>query len=373
MKIKENPEDFVVEEVLQVRHEKNDCFVFTLEKTNWDTIRVVKLMGRALQISEKRFGYAGLKDKRAVTRQKVSVSGVEREKLENLRMQRVKISDLERGDCIRLGDHVGNRFDILVRDVSSVVKERMTSVFPNYFGSQRFGDVRPITHEVGRELVKGNLEEAALTFLAKPFPGERGYEARKELWETQNFKKAKKEYPLSLTYERSMLERIHLGAKEAFKALPVRLNMLFIHAYQAFLYNRIVEKRCEEVPIDEVEEGDVVITWIEGRKVSTLAGAHNMEKILKEGLCAAAPVVGYKTVVRGRMKEITEKVLEEEGIKKEDFLIKEFPRLSSRGTYREILGRACDLSYRVEEDGIRLTFFLPKGQYATVFLENLFS
>jgi tRNA pseudouridine13 synthase len=374
LRIKVRAEDFRVEERIKVGHTKDDCIVFTLEKTNWDTIGVIKVMARKLHISQKRIGYAGLKDKRAVTKQKVSISGVEKEKVEALKISRVSISDIEKGDCIRLGDHLGNNFDILVRDstVTDDDIERIKKGFPNYFGQQRFGDVRPITHEVGKQLINQDFEEAALIFLAKPFPEEKYYDVRKELWETGNYEKAKKVYPVTLKYERALLDHIHLGAKEAFKALPVRLNTLFIHAYQAYLFNEIVKERCRYVSVTEVEEGDVVINWIEGKKVITLAGKHNKERIVKEGLCAAAPIVGYKTQVKGRMKEITESLLEKEGIKKEDFLIKEFPSLSSRGTYREILGKAADIQYTCEEEGVRIKFNLPKGQYATVFLEELF-
>jgi tRNA pseudouridine13 synthase len=374
LRIKERAEDFVVEEVLHVKHAQDDCFVFTLEKVDWDTIAVIKVIARRLGISQKRLGYAGLKDRRAVTRQKVSVSGVTKEQVIRLRVPRVKISGVEPGDCIRLGDHLGNKFDILVRDAVLPAEnvERAASGFPNYFGQQRFGDVRPITHEVGRQLIKNDFEKAALLFLAKPFPQERYYTVRKELWETQDFEKAKKEYPRTLLYERAMLDRIHLGAASAFRALPRRLVTLFIHAYQAYLFNMIVERRCSIVPVTEVEEGDVVISSIDGRKVLTVAGKHNINRIVKEGVSAAAPIVGYKTQVKGRMKKITEAILEEEGITKADFRIKEIPSLSSRGTYREILGRATDFSYSIEEEGVRLKFFLSKGQYATVFIEELF-
>lgn len=376
MKIKEKVEDFIVQEVLSLNHKKNDCLVFTLEKENWDTIGVIKVIARELRISQKRLGYAGLKDKRAVTRQKISVFGVTKEQLEevNLKIPRIKIYDIEEGDRIRLGDHLGNEFNILVRDAHFTfeILKKVKNGFPNYFGVQRFGEVRPVTHEVGRELVKGNFEKAAFLFLAKPFEKDRYYPIRKALWDTHDFKEAKMVYPPSLMYERAMLDRIHLGFKEAFKALPLRLNTLFIHAYQAHLFNTIVERRCKQVAVTEVEPKDVVIASIEGRKVFTLAGKHNLDKIKKEGLCAAAPILGYKTQVRGRMKEITESVLEEEGIKKEDFRIKEFPSLSSRGTYREILARVSDFSYAEEKEGVRLKFFLPKGQYATVFLEELF-
>ncbi len=374
MRIKERAEDFIVEEILTVKHEKNSCIVFTLEKIDWETIAVVKVLARKLRISQKRVGYAGLKDRRAVTRQKISVSGISKEQLEELTIPRVKISDIERGDPIKLGDHQGNKFNILVKDaVASIERiEKVKQGFPNYFGKQRFGDLRPITHEVGRELIKGNLEEAALIFLAKPFPEEKHYSVRKELWETRNFERAKEEYPKTLVYERAVLDRIHLGAREGFKALPLRLNTLFIHAYQAYLFNMILERRCREVPVAEVEEGDIIINWMNGKKVVTFAGKHNIDRVSREGLCAAAPIVGYKTVVRGRMKDITEAVLEEEEIKKEDFHVKEFPVLSSRGTYREILARVSDFSCRTEEEGVRLKFFLPKGQYATIFLEEIF-
>jgi tRNA pseudouridine13 synthase len=374
LKIKEKPEDFTVAEVSRVTHTRDDCFVFTLEKTGWDTIGVIKVMARNLGVSQKRFGYAGLKDRQAVTKQKVSVSGVGREQLEALEIPHVKISDIERGDRIRLGDHRGNTFDILVRE-STLVSENVRKIergFPNYFGQQRFGDVRPITHEVGRELIRQNFENAALIFLAKPFQKEKYFRIREELWETQNFEKAKKEYPLQLRYERAMLDRIHLGFKEAFKALPLRLNTLFIHAYQAYLFNEILRIRCGYVPFSDVEPGDVVIGWINRRKVLTLAGKHNMKRIEKEGLCAAAPIVGYKTQVRGRMKDIVKSLLEKEGVRKEKFRIREFPSLSNRGTYREILGKASDFSYAVSDEGTRLKFFLPKGQYATVFLKELF-
>lgn len=376
MKVKETLEDFVVEEVLTVTHKKDDCVVFTLEKINWSTMRIVKVLARMLGISQKRVGYAGLKDKRAITRQKMSISGVTVEQLETVksRMPRIEIYDIEKGDRIRLGSHRGNSFDILVRDavLTSDTLEKVSQGFPNYFGVQRFGDVRPITHEVGRELIKGNLEKAALIFLAKPHKKERHYAVRKELWETRDFEKAKREFPLSLRYELAMLNQIHRGAKEAFKALPRRLNTLFVHAYQAHLFNEIVKTRCEQVPATVVEPGDVVMNWIDGKKVVTIAGEHNLERIAKEGLCAAAPIVGYKTGVKGRMKDITESVLVEEGIKREDFKMKEFPFFSSRGTYREILGKASEFSCEIENEGVRLRFFLPKGQYATVFVEELF-
>ena len=364
-----------MEELLSVGHTRDDHIVFTLEKTNWDTITAIKAVARALGISQKRVGYAGLKDRRALTRQKVSVRDVERARVEGLNLPRLHILDVERGDRIRLGDHRGNRFEILVRN-AAVAPETIKEIshgFPNYFGVQRFGEIRPITHLVGRELVRQNFDEAVLIFLAKPFLRDPHYGVRRDLWVTRDFKEARKEYPLSLKYERAMLEQINKGPLEAMKALPLRLATLFIHAYQAHLFNEIVRRRCEAVPLKEVEEGDIIVSYLDNRRVYTLAGAHNMDKIKRDGLCAAAPIVGYKTQVRGRMKSITAAVLEEEGISREDFKLKQLKVLSSRGTYREIMATPSDLSYENVKEGVWLRFSLLRGQYATVLLDHLFS
>lgn len=374
-KIKERPEDFVVEELLSVSHTRDDHVVFTLEKTNWDTIAAIKAVARALGISQKRLGYAGLKDRRALTRQKVSVRDIERAQVERVNLPRLRILDIERGDRIRLGDHRGNRFEVLVRNAAVTPQdmEKIEKGFPNYFGVQRFGEVRPITHLVGRELIRQNFDEAVLIFLAKPFPRDPHYEVRRRLWETRDFKKAKKEYPMSLKYERAMLDQIHKGSIEAMKALPLRLATLFIHAYQASIFNEIVKRRCEVLPLREVEEGDIIISYLNNRRVFTLAGAHNMDRIQRDGLCAAAPIVGYKTQVRGRMKSLTDSVLEEEGITREDFKLNQLKVLSSRGTYREIVATPSTLSYENVKEGVWLRFSLPRGQYATVLLDYLFS
>jgi tRNA pseudouridine13 synthase len=374
-KIKEKPEDFLVEELSSVGHRKNDHLVFTLEKSNWDTIGAIKALARALGVSQKRFGYGGLKDRRALTRQKVSVWGVEKERLERVKIPRIRILDIEEGDRIHLGDHRGNTFYILVRN-ATVTAERAKTIqqgIPNYFGVQRFGEIRPITHLVGRELIRGHFDRAVLIYLAQPFPNDPHYEVRKQLWDTGDFEEAKKKYPPSLRYERAMLDQIHQGPIEALKALPLRLTTLFIHAYQAYLFNEFVRRRCACVPLTVVEEGDIILSYLDNTRVVTLAGPHNMEKIKREGLCAAAPLVGYRTRVRGRMKCIVDAVLEEEGIVRKDFNLEQLPMLSSRGTYREIVVKPSEFSFEQTGEGVYVRFSLSRGQYATVLLEHLFS
>ncbi len=110
-------------------------------------------------------------------------------------MQDLKLYDFQKSDeRISLGDLKGNRFKIIVRDVGvggkeleAVLGETVTQLekrgVPNYFGYQRFGTIRPNTHIVGRELVRGDIEGAVMAYLANPSDGERedAYNARKVL------------------------------------------------------------------------------------------------------------------------------------------------------------------------------------------------
>ena len=82
-------EDFIVEELSQKTPEKtsSDYVLFALEKKNWETIAAVKRMTRALGVSYRRFGYAGNKDKRALTRQRVSAWHIEQERLTGLNIE----------------------------------------------------------------------------------------------------------------------------------------------------------------------------------------------------------------------------------------------------------------------------------------------
>ena len=123
---------------------------------------------------------------------------------------------------------------------------------PNFYGHQRFGTTRPITHLVGKAILKGDFQEAAMIFLAKPSPDEHpsSRQARTELQETRDFKLALEHFPKQLRYERSMLN--YLAEKPddftgAFRTLPAKLQALFVQAYQSYLFNRFLSERVKAV------------------------------------------------------------------------------------------------------------------------------
>lgn len=368
-KLKQTPQDFVVEEitpegiVLEVgknnfpesNQTPKEYLHFTLEKTNWDTMRAIKVISRRLRVGHKRFGFAGTKDRRAVATQRVSVWSKTVDDLVKVRVKDVVLRDFVYSDeRITLGGLWGNRFRVSLRDVSGDVGEVVESVeriagelgggFPNFFGVQRFGVVRPITHLVGKFILGGDFENAVLVYLAGVYEGEskESVEARKFLSDTRDFKEALKRFPKHLGYENAMLNHLagyptdYIGA---LRKLPKKLRWMFVHAYQSYVFNRALSRYIEV-----------------GEDVERL------------------PLVGLESEV----DEESRRVLEEEGVAQEKFEVKSMPELTSEGEHRECFIKAEDFRLNGVEDDelnagrkkVSFEFKLPKGCYATVFLRE---
>ncbi len=353
-------EDFVVRERFEACNDgEGEYLHFIMEKYNWDTIRAILELSRRLGISSRRFGYAGTKDKRACTVQRVSVRGVSEEQLRKLSIPGIRLHSFTR--CRRgvsLGELLGNEFEIVIREVAddstgeviSRTSEQLEALgVPNYFGYQRFGTVRPNTHIVGRAIVRGDLEEAVACYIGRPYPRERqdAIEARRVYDETRDPEEALRHFPERLQYERLMLRWLCRHPSDyagALRRLPKKLRKLLVHAYQGYLFNMVLSRIIE----DGME--------IKGRSI---------------------PIFGYRSELsEGRQGEIEAEVLEEEGVELQDFWCSSMPELAQKG------GRRCAsistrMSWKLEEDELNpgmvkvtVRFFLPPGSYATSVLRE---
>jgi len=393
--IKSCAEDFLVSEVFEeLGYEGGRYLVLDVEKTNWDTHHLIREMARKLRISQKRFGWAGTKDKKAVTSQRISIMNLDESALSSITLPDLKIRVLGKTNrAVGLGDLLGNRFRIKIRDlrcpdpaarfaaITSEIEEH--SGVPNYFGVQRFGDIRPVTHKVGEALVRGKIEEAAFIYLALPFPGEleKTRVARERLWDTRDIPAALKEFPEYLHFELAMLNFLveHPGDyAHSFDVLSVNLRRLFVHAYQSYLFNRILSRRMAmAMPLHKAVVGDVVCFAKGG-----LPDMAKVQKVTSENLVAVnrltgrgrafltLPLIGFETEIgEGAQGEMEWSILGEEGISPENFKVPENPDLGSRGTRR---AAQCDVKPQisVEENLAELQFVLPKGSYATVVLRE---
>ena len=393
--IKSCAEDFQVSEVFEeLGYEGGRYLVLDVEKTNWDMHHLIREMARKLRISQKRFGWAGTKDKRAVTSQRISIMNLDESELTKINLPDLKIKVLGRTNrAVGLGDLLGNSFRITIRELRCPdPASRMTGIteeiekqrgVPNYFGVQRFGDIRPVTHKVGEALARGNIEEAVFIYLALPFPGEldRTREAREKLWTNRDIPAALKEFPEYLRYEVAMLNYLaeHPGDyAHSFDVLSVNLKRLFVHAYQSYLFNRILSCRlAAAMPLHRAVVGDVFCFGKDG-----MPDMDKVQKVTTENLEAidrlsgrgraflTLPLIGFETILaEGAQGEIERAILRAEGISPENFNIPENLELGSRGTRR---AAQCPVKPQiiVEENRAELQFVLPKGSYATVVLRE---
>lgn len=392
--LRSDPTDFQVEEVYEnLRYEGGRYLVLEVEKKDWDTHHLIRELSRQLRISQKRFGWAGTKDKRAVTSQRISIMNLDESELKRIKLPDINIKVLGKTNrAVGLGDLLGNRFKIRILKLACAdAKGRMEKItdeikvkgVPNYFGVQRFGDVRPVTHKVGEALAKGNIERAAFTYIAFPFPDEpeKTRQARQQLWESRDVSSALKTFPDYLRYEIAMLNYLveHPGDYAgSFNVLAPNLRLLFVHAYQSYLFNRILSRRLTlGLPLEKAVEGDIVC-FAKGDSPdlnrTQAATGDNIDAInrLAERRRAyvTLPLVGYESILaEGLEGNIERAVLNEENVDPEGFRILANTDLGSKGTRRAALLRALP-TINVVDECAEVEFFLPAGSYATVILRE---
>ena len=270
----------------------------------------------------------------------------------------------------------------------------MAGGIPNFFGHQRFGTTRPITHLVGKAILEGDFEEAAMLFLAKPsvheHPSSRS--ARTELQSTRDFKQALQNFPRQLRFERMMLR--HLAEKPddfagAFTWLPVKLQALFVQAYQSYLFNRFLSERVKSgFSLNRAEAGDYVVnverSGLPMVNVAKVVGAEAVteanERVKAGRMRVALPLIGIKQKPsQGAMGHIERQILEEEGIRTENFRVNEISKVSGRGGLRAVLTpvqgfKLHGTSASAPDQNASqadLSFMLLRGSYATVFLREI--
>lgn len=393
------PEDFQVEELSLEPPEAptGEYAIAQVRSKNWETNRLVRRLSKNLQISRNRVGFAGMKDKLALSTRLMSF----RAPLELV--QQLEIPDVEilrayqAARPLRIGDLLGNRFTIRIREIEPgraeaalrTVAAELGAVggFPNYFGIQRFGVVRPITHTVGELLVRGEYEQAVWTYIANPMEeeNERAREARARLEATRDIAAALGEFPPTLSFERTLLAHLHRRPEDwvgALSCLPRNLLMMFVHAYQSQLFNRMISARLRAgLRLHEPVVGDRILPQdrrgLPDHRGSILVREENLQMIVQAVRDGKAWVSGLlfgarSSFAEGPMGEIERRIVEAERLKPDDFVISGLPAASSDGSRRELLASCPDLAWTLEEGqgSAVFTFSLRKGAYATVLLRE---
>lgn len=238
------------------------CY-FLLHKVNMDTMDALNQLAMNLRLKPNNFNYAGIKDRRAWTTQWVSLRKVEPADIlraaKNVRGAYVGNFKFE-NEPLKLGMLSGNQFRIVLRNVSGTdeqIEKTMTSLrdngFINYYGLQRFGTVRAIpTYEIGKALLQGKWNEA-IELILKPREGEQDQDLVKarEIYATTKdagaaYRRIKRYDKIEATLLKGLCESGSNNPQGALDSLPRNARLMYIHAYQSFVWNHMVSRRIKE-------------------------------------------------------------------------------------------------------------------------------
>jgi len=228
--IKKFPEDFIVEEkkdgkIWTIKYGfldklmnsfsrgSGDHIHLTLIKRNRTTMDITKQISKKMGIHNSKIGYAGLKDKRAITSQRISIEA-DIDDVKKINIRDVYFKNISKNKKkIRIGHSMGNVFTIKIRNVKKdslkiLHKFKKYEKLPNLYGPQRFGG----NEDIGRELVKGDLKSAV------------------ELISTH-----------SGYFERRVKTMIN-HPKRAIKHVPRKIMIFYKNAYQSYVFNKALEE-----------------------------------------------------------------------------------------------------------------------------------
>ncbi len=222
-------------------------------KAGLDTFEALERVAEALHIPFDGLSYAGLKDARAITAQRIAIKGTTPEAILRATINDVflKGATLSRGKLYR-GQLAGNRFTLTIRTATPPTEEifqpaitRLQKGFYNYYGTQRFGR-RLLSHHFGRLLCRGNFQQAVEEYFTATHPVVRQYEG---LIRTQTgqllgqwaaIKELMGHYPYTFAFDIKMLEYLIDNPGDWIGALTTISEQvkLWVYAYMSWLINQ---------------------------------------------------------------------------------------------------------------------------------------
>ena len=364
-KIKQKENDFSVREVLSEKilsfiDNTDGHAVYLLTKSGIDTNHVL------IDI-EKRYGILlkslGLKDANAKTQQYVYTYKKLNplEKIEGKKYSAKRIGFVKKP--ISKKYMLGNFFEIQVSHTNKPLPSMTDNQKSlNFFGYQRFGSRRPITHLVGKSIVKGDYNQALeylLNFSSK-YDSDRNNELRKLISERKSESEIIELLPYSMDIERNLLKQLSIDKdpKNAIRSIPLGLRRFYVQAYQSFLFNKTLSMAYEY-------EDELFSPTIDDVCFDKNTELGKFENDPEQKL--AIPLIGHSYYKKSRFDYYIKKILQDELLTPKDFFINDFQELSLDGGFRNA---SINLQNFSISDNL-VKFQLSRGSYATIVLREI--
>lgn len=387
--IKARPEDFIVDEIPRYEPSGEGEHLFLrVQKTGVSHGEMVTLLQRHYGVSETAIGFAGMKDKVAVTQQTISVHLPGRPDPPPIEHPQIAIVWASRHNHkIRRGHLVGNRFSIRVRQVDPLrapaifkrLRELESTGIPDYYGFQRFG-YRRNNHQLGLLLLRRDWEGLLAELLGasgSPFPEHQ--RQRRELFDAGRHVDSLALWAAGDRAERAALAALVAGAppEAAVRAVGQTALTFWISAVQSHVFNRTLDRRIDEGLLDRLVEGDVA--WKHSSRRVFVVERQDLddpqlaERVRQFELSPSGPLPGPGMVVAGGFPaELERAALAAEGLDEQTFATIPHGSEGTRRPFRvQIANIDCDSGFDQHGPFIRVAFDLPRGAYATVVVREL--
>ncbi len=364
-KIRVEPEDFQVTELISEKSQKsitdqNGYAVYKLKKKKIDTNHALSGIFRNKGI---RLKSLGLKDASAVTEQFVC-SGNTGKAIENFSSDKYSLEHLGYvKKPLSKKDMIGNHFKLKISGCQNDL-ESFTEYdkILNFYGYQRFGSKRPVTHLIGKAILQQDFDKTVDLILSftSPYDSKENTEIRQKLSDKANYQQYFDQVPIQMDIERIVLKEMidHGESIRAIRTIPISLRRFYVQAYQSFLFNQSLSAAfLDGEDLFEAQSGDICFDYngIIGKYVK------GMDQNL------ALPFVGYSYYKKTRFDFQISKILEQEEVSPKDFFIKEMQEASSEGGFRQA---AIHCSNYSAHDNV-VEFSLSRGSFATILLREI--
>lgn len=383
--IKQRPEDFFVQELpLYEASGAGEHVYAEIQKVGISTFDAINDVARALHVSSRDIGYAGLKDAQAVSRQIISVPGTTEDAVMALKFPKLSVLWAARhGNKLRLGHSSGNRFAIKIREVNPTDVVKLAPVvellknrgMPNYFGEQRFGR-RGDNDKLGATLIRGRPEELLKLLLgsADPAVDDAQTIGARNAFESGDLERSMHLWSRRHGLERRILARLMKTGSPgtAVRAIDEKLRRLWVSALQSKLFNEVVARRINS--LGTLMTGD--LAWKHENGACFLVKSADVEQPRADAfeISPTGPLVGSRmTLPQGEPLAMEEAIFKSHGLTPGHF--RQEGRDRAKGARRPLRVQPKDVSLAagVDEHGghITVAFTLPPGSYATVLLREV--
>ena len=339
-KIRVESEDFQVTEIISEKiqnsiNNENGYAVYNLKKKKIDTNHALSGIFRQKGI---RLKSLGLKDASAITEQFVCSGNkgnaigsfsTDKYSLEHLGFVKKPLSKK---------DMIGNHFKLKITGCKNGLSAFVEfDKVLNFYGYQRFGSKRPVTHLIGKAILQRDFKKAVSLILSftSTYDSKENTEIREKLSDDANYEQYFDKVPLQMDVERMVLKEMidHGDHIRAIRIIPVSLRRFYVQAFQSFIFNQSLSAAfLDGEDMFEAQAGDVCF---DSNSIIGKYAEGSDQKL-------ALPFVGYSYYKKTRFDSHISKILEREEISPKDFFIKEMQEVSSEGGFRQAAIKCSD-------------------------------